>query len=206
METIRYSDSELAEFKDLIDKKLEKAQQELDYLQEQIVEITENTDTDFGGDWMDDSSTNNDVEMLNNMAIRQRKYIRDLENAQLRIQNKTYGICLITGELIDKKRLMAVPTATKSLQAKLEEQAGTGKAIQRQPRESSTQKTKSSSEKKPKVITKVIRKSSSAQPSKDLDEEFDEIFGKDEDIDSDDDITTDDVDLDSIADDNDDLD
>lgn len=208
METIRYSDADLQEFKTLIESKLEKARNELDYLQEQIVEITENSDSDYGGDWMDDSSTTNDVEMLNNMAIRQRKYIRDLENALLRVQNKTYGICMITGQLIDKKRLLAVPTATKSLEAKLAEQQTPerklrGSATGAAPEEQEEQEGPSApSERKPKVITKIIRKSSSPKPSRDLDEEFDEIFGKDAD-DSDEEIDTEDVNLDEIADEDD---
>jgi RNA polymerase-binding transcription factor DksA len=67
---------------------------------------------------MDDSSMNAELDMLNNMAIRQRKYIKELENASIRIQNKVYGICMISGDLIDKRRLTAVPTTTKSLAAK----------------------------------------------------------------------------------------
>lgn len=120
--TVRYSDEELAEFRQLIETKWEEAQNQLQTLQEQILEITENAGDEHGGDWMDDSNVNNDVEMLNTMAIRQRKYIKDLENALVRIKNKTYGICVITGELIDKRRLMAVPTTTKSVMAKSEEQ------------------------------------------------------------------------------------
>lgn len=205
METIRYSDADLQEFKVLIESKLEKARTELDYLQEQIVEITENSDSDYGGDWMDDSSTTNDVEMLNNMAIRQRKYIRDLENALLRVQNKTYGICMVSGQLIDKKRLLAVPTATKSLEAKLAEQTSEKKAGRptrsEDDQEEAAAPTPASTERKPKVITKIIRKSGAAKPSRDLDEEFDEIFGKDMD-DSDEDVdSSDDVNLDEIADD-----
>jgi RNA polymerase-binding transcription factor DksA len=203
METIRYADSDLQEFKDLIDNKLEKALKELDYLQEQILEITENTDGDFGGDWMDDSTTTNDIEMLNNMAIRQRKYIRELENALLRIQNKTYGICMISGELIDKKRLLAVPTATKSLQAKLAEKEVPERKVTRTAGEGREEgaASGSSSDRKPKVITKIIRKSAAPKPARDLDDEFDEIFGKDDDdIDTNDDIDNDDVDLDEIPD------
>ncbi|MFQ5448290.1 MAG: TraR/DksA family transcriptional regulator [Saprospiraceae bacterium] len=115
---VRYSDAELAEFGAIIQKKLATAKEELAYLQEQILEITENTGDEHGGDWMDDSNINNDMEFLNNMAIRQRKYIQDLENANIRIMNKTYGVCTVTGQLIDKRRLFAVPTATKSVIAK----------------------------------------------------------------------------------------
>jgi len=211
METIRYSDADLQEFRTLIESKLEKARIELDYLQEQIVEITENADSDYGGDWMDDSSTTNDVEMLNNMAIRQRKYIRDLENAMLRVNNKTYGICMVSGQLSDKKRLLAVPTATKSLEAKLAEQQVPERKSVRAPQglneeqeeAGTTASSTEKSERKPKVITKIIRKSTVPKPARDLDEEFDEIFGKDADEDEDEIDTSDDVNLDEIADDDD---
>ena len=115
---VRYSDAELKEFKALIESKLEIAQTQQNSLQEQIMEIAENSGDDYGVDWVDDSNTGNDVEMLNNMAIRQRRYIQDLQNALIRIRNKVYGVCTVTGELIDKKRLMAVPTTTKSVAAK----------------------------------------------------------------------------------------
>ncbi|MCB0553034.1 MAG: TraR/DksA family transcriptional regulator [Phaeodactylibacter sp.] len=152
---VRYSDDELAEFKALIDKKLDNAREQLRSLQEQILEITENTSDEHGGDWMDDSSINNDVEMLNNMAIRQRRYIKDLENALVRIRNKTYGICSVTGELIDKKRLLAVPTTTKSLLAKTQEQ--NPPASERKP--APPERPEPSPTPSKKVITRVIRKS-----------------------------------------------
>ena len=114
----RYSDKDLAEFKIIIDKKLEKAREEFEYLQKQILETTENSGDDHGGDWMDDSNTNSDMEFLNNMAIRQRKFIQGLENALIRIRNRSYGVCTATGQLIDKRRLLVVPTATKSVEVK----------------------------------------------------------------------------------------
>lgn len=114
----RYSDDELAEFQEIIEKKIAQTQEQLESLQGQIIEISENTSDEHGGDWVDDSSINSDMEMLNNMAIRQRKYLQDLNNAMLRIRNKVYGVCVVTGELIDKRRLLAVPTTTKSLTAK----------------------------------------------------------------------------------------
>lgn len=119
----RYSDAELAEFKKIIDDKLLTARQELNYLQEQIVEMNENNADIQGSDWFDDSSIHAEVELLNNMAIRQRQFIQNLDNALVRIENKTYGICMITGNLIDKKRLLLVPHATKSIEAKHIEQA-----------------------------------------------------------------------------------
>lgn len=114
----RYSDKDLEEFQALIEKKLQQTGEQLESLESQIMEISENSSDDHGGDWVDDSSTNNDIEMLNSMATRQRKYLVDLNNAMMRIRNKVYGVCVITGELIDKRRLLAVPTTTKSLTAK----------------------------------------------------------------------------------------
>ncbi len=119
----RYSDKELAEFKAILTEKVLTSRQELTYLLEQIVEMNENNADIQGSDWFDDSSIHAEVELLNNMAIRQRQFIQNLENALVRIENKTYGICVITGALIDKKRLMLVPHATKSIEAKHIEQA-----------------------------------------------------------------------------------
>ena len=114
----RYSDTELEEFRVIIDKKLTKASNELRYYEQQILDVTANSGDDHGGDWMDDSNTNNEMEFLNDMAIRQRKLIQDLENALVRLNNKSYGICVVTGELIDKRRLKAQPMATKSVAVK----------------------------------------------------------------------------------------
>ncbi len=114
----RYSDADLEMFQTLIQTKLERATAQWEELSSQIIEITEGSGDDYGGDWIDDSSMHHDVEMLNNMAARQRRYIYDLEKALVRIKNKTYGICSVTGELIDQRRLMAVPTTTKSIEAK----------------------------------------------------------------------------------------
>ncbi len=178
---VRYSDEDLAFFKDLIDSKLEKARDHLGQLQEQVLEITENTSDEHGGDWVDDSSINNDVEMLNNMAIRQRKHIQDLENALVRIRNKTYGICTVTGELIDKKRLIAVPTTTKSLAAKT--QAATPSRPVRKEQQKSGQekpKRKKNSPKDKVIISKVVR------PAKPKDEHASPIADEDDVEESDD--------------------
>ncbi len=116
--TTRYPDSELQEFKVLLETKLEHSKTQLEELKKQIIETSENTGDDYGGDWVDDSSNSTNMDMLNNMALRQQKYIQELTNALMRIENKVYGICVVTGELIDKRRLLAVPTTTKSLDAK----------------------------------------------------------------------------------------
>jgi RNA polymerase-binding transcription factor DksA len=116
--TVRYSDEELRQFKELIDEKLVKALQEIAFTREQMIEMNENSNNQQSGDWTDESTSHTEMEMLNNLLARQQQFIRNLENALLRIQNKTYGICTITGQLIDKNRLRLVPHATKSVEAK----------------------------------------------------------------------------------------
>ncbi len=121
--TTRYSDQDLAEFEVVIREKLENARKELEFNREQIIELHENSSNQQGGDYFDDSSLHTELEMLNQMVSRQRQFVQNLENALIRIKNKTYGICIATGELIDKKRLLLVPHATKSVVAKINETA-----------------------------------------------------------------------------------
>jgi len=116
-ESLRYSDKELAEFKDLINDKLEKAKVQLKSLHSQLLEINNNSASGKLGDW-EEGNDASEREYLANMAERQQRFIRDLENALGRIENKTYGICIVTGNKIDKKRLMLVPHTTKSVEAK----------------------------------------------------------------------------------------
>ena len=118
--TMRYSDGELQEFRELIQKKLEQAKKELSYLQGLITRKDE-----MGGDenenrymTMEDGSMSMEREQLAQMASRQINYIDHLEKAIMRIENRTYGICRVTGKLIDKARLRAVPHATLSIEAK----------------------------------------------------------------------------------------
>ena len=118
---VRYSDTDLTEFRDLINKKMESAKKELAYLQGLITRKDE-----MGGDesdnryvTMEDGGMSMEREQLSQMASRQIQYIDHLEKAIMRIENKTYGICRVTGKLIDKARLRAVPHATLSLEAKL---------------------------------------------------------------------------------------
>lgn len=115
---VRYSDEELQEFKAIIDEKLAQAQEELNTTQQQIDDLNENGFNQQGGDWYDDSTAHTDLEMLQRMLTRQQRHVQDLKNALLRIQNKTYGICIVTGALIDKNRLRLVPHATKSIDGK----------------------------------------------------------------------------------------
>jgi RNA polymerase-binding transcription factor DksA len=176
---IRYSDEELEEFKRVIQEKLSQAKTELDDLRGQILDITESLEGDFGNDYMDDSSVVTDLEMLNNMAIRKRKYIQDLENALIRIKNKTYGICTITGELIDKKRLLAVPTTTKSLQGKALEHAPQQKTETAETEEEETPKAKPAPPTQGKIITRVIRKPTSPKPAPAVEDEDEDEFDED---------------------------
>jgi len=117
----RYSDQELGEFKALIEDKLEAARTELRYLQDQINRKgdngTDDTENKFSN--LEDGSVTLEREYLTQMAGRQLQYLDHLEKALLRIQNKTYGICRVTGKLIEKERLRAVPHATLSMEAKL---------------------------------------------------------------------------------------
>ena len=108
----------MQEFKVLIDEKLTAARKEVQFLREQMLEINENSANQQSGDWTDESSSHTEMEMLNNMLSRQQQFMRNLENAVIRIQNKTYGICSMTGQLISKERLKLVPHATKSVEAK----------------------------------------------------------------------------------------
>ena len=112
----RYTDKELKMFEKIIDEKLGKAQEELDYYLSQINELAENDGTKIKG--LDDGVGTIESTRLQQMASRQRKLIQHLNNAKLRIQNKVYGICRETGKLISKARLKAVPHATLSIEAK----------------------------------------------------------------------------------------
>lgn len=118
-EKTRYSDAELAEFKVILQEKLDSAKSELTYLQEQInrsSDVGDDSDTKFSG--LEDGTATMEREYLNQMASRQIQFIQHLEKAMVRIENKTYGICRETGKLISKERLKAVPHATLSIEAK----------------------------------------------------------------------------------------
>jgi RNA polymerase-binding transcription factor DksA len=117
--TMRYSDSDLTEFREIIQKKLDAAKKELSYLQGLITRKEEGGDMDEGRYMtMEDGSVSMEREQLSQMASRQITFIDHLEKAMMRIENKTYGICRVTGKLIDKARLRAVPHATLSIEAK----------------------------------------------------------------------------------------
>ncbi len=112
----RYSDRELKVFELLIDQKLEKAKEQLDYYLRQLEERADNPDTKVKG--LDDGIGTAESNQLTTLAARQQNLIKHLENAKIRIRNKVYGICRATGKLISKERLKAVPHATLSIEAK----------------------------------------------------------------------------------------
>jgi RNA polymerase-binding transcription factor DksA len=117
--TMRYADTDLAEFREIITKKLDAAKKELTYLQGLITRKDEGGDMDEARYMtMEDGSVSMEREQLSQMASRQITFIDHLEKAMMRIENKTYGICRVTGKLIDKARLRAVPHATLSIEAK----------------------------------------------------------------------------------------
>jgi len=119
----RYSDSELQEFKELIQDKLRMAKEELNSLTTSLSNPNANGTEDTSGAYktLEDGSATMEKEQINQLAARQKKFIDNLENALVRIENKTYGICRETGKLIQKERLRAVPHATLSMEAKLKQ-------------------------------------------------------------------------------------
>tara|TARA_B100000965_G_scaffold400750_1_gene423234 strand:- start:376 stop:753 length:378 start_codon:yes stop_codon:yes gene_type:complete len=116
----RYNDQELEEFKTLINDKLKEARNDLEGLRNSLSHKddhgTEDTSPSFK--MMEDGSDTLSREEMSQLAVRQEKFITHLENALTRISNKTYGVCRVTGKLIPKERLRAVPHATLSIEAK----------------------------------------------------------------------------------------
>lgn len=115
-EQTRYSDAELDEFRLIIEAKLKESRKQLNFYLNQLAERTNSEDGKVRG--LDDGTTTMANENSHNLANRQRKLVQHLENALLRIQNKVYGICRITGKLISKERLRIVPHTTLSIHAK----------------------------------------------------------------------------------------
>lgn len=121
----RYSEDELREFESLINGKLGKAREEYRILKETLNRNNdEGTDATSGGNTkvLEDGAETAEKENLSQLAARQQKYITNLENALVRIKNGTYGICSVTGKLISKERLIAVPHTTQSIEAKMMQQ------------------------------------------------------------------------------------
>ncbi|HAE30089.1 MAG TPA: molecular chaperone DnaK [Flavobacteriales bacterium] len=120
-EKTRYSDNELAEFQEIINNKLTEAKRDLELLKGSLSHSDDNGTDDTGAAFkmMEDGSETLSREETAQLAARQEKFILNLENALIRIQNKTYGLCRVTGKLINKDRLKLVPHATLSMEAKL---------------------------------------------------------------------------------------
>ena len=116
----KFTDKELAEFKTLIEDKILIAQKDLAFLEASYKNNLDNGTDDTSPTFKsyDEGSSTMSKEQNAKMAIRQQKFIRDLKNALLRIENKNYGICRKTGKLISKERLKLVPHATLSIEAK----------------------------------------------------------------------------------------
>ena len=119
-EKVRYSDEELAEFKELLLERLARARKDLELLNEHVAGKGNNADdTAPTFKILEEGSSVLSKEENSQLAARQYKYIQNLENALVRIENKTYGVCRMTGKLIPKERLRAVPHATLSVEDKM---------------------------------------------------------------------------------------
>ena len=119
-ERVRYSDNDLAEFKQVILKKLEQAKADYELLRANITHSNDNDTEDTSPTFkvLEEGATTLSKEETGRLAAHQGKFIRNLEMALVRIENKTYGICKTTGKLIPKERLMRVPHATECIEAK----------------------------------------------------------------------------------------
>ncbi|QJD95695.1 TraR/DksA family transcriptional regulator [Mucilaginibacter robiniae] len=122
-EKTRYSDAELQEFKEIILDKIRVAREELNSLASSLSNPNLNGTDDTAGTYktLEDGSATLEKEQINQLAARQKKFIEQLEAALVRIENKTYGVCRVTGKLIQKERLRAVPHTTMSMEAKLKQ-------------------------------------------------------------------------------------
>ena len=119
-EKMRYSDEDLAEFKEIILQKMEKAKIDLELIKSAYMNDLNNGTDDTSPTFkaFEEGSETMSKEANSQLAIRQEKFIRDLKNALFRVENKTYGVCKVTGKLISKERLRVVPHATMSIEAK----------------------------------------------------------------------------------------
>jgi len=119
----RYSDKELQEFKQIILKKLDEAKKDYELLKSTLSHKDDHGTDDTSPTFklLEDGSDVLSKEETAQLAIRQEKFIQSLQNALVRIENKTYGICRVTGKLISKERLRSVPHATLAIEAKLDQ-------------------------------------------------------------------------------------
>lgn len=120
-ERVRYSDEELKEFDILISEKLNKARKEFNYMRDSMTKKNDSgiDGTSSSSKVLEDGADTAEKENLTQLVARQQKFIQQLEFAQIRIKNGTYGICVDTGKLIPKERLRAVPHTQHSIEAKL---------------------------------------------------------------------------------------
>jgi len=112
----RYTQEELDQFRVFVDKKLSRAKEDFEYMQNQINELSMNSDGDHSSDYIDGSAAHMDIQRMNEMAKRHLMTIEELEGAKVRIRQGTYGICSVTGEKINPKRLRLVPGAKRSVE------------------------------------------------------------------------------------------
>lgn len=117
-ESVRYGDKDLAEFKQIILKKLEQAKADYELLRSNITHSNDTQDTSPTFKVLEEGAATLSKEETGRLEAHQMKFIRNLEMALIRIENKTYGICKTTGKLIPKERLMRVPHATECIEAK----------------------------------------------------------------------------------------
>jgi len=119
-EKLRYNDADLQEFRQLIQEKIDKAEKDLLLIKESFINDQNNGTDDTSPTFkaFEEGAETLSKEQNSILAGRQEKFVRDLKHALIRIQNKTYGICRVTGKLIPKERLRAVPHATLSIEAK----------------------------------------------------------------------------------------
>jgi DnaK suppressor protein len=115
----RYTDEELKEFEVLLTEKADKARKELEYIKESLTRKNNQDGVLSSVKVLEDGADTAEKESLNQLAVRQQKFIKNMEAALIRIKNGTYGICVDTGKLIPKERLRAVPHTTQSIEAKL---------------------------------------------------------------------------------------
>ena len=120
-EKTHYTDEELEEFKAIILEKMALAKREYDQIMDELTHRSGNGIDDTMPTYkvLEEGSSTQTKEELTNMAARQQKFIQGLQAALMRIENKTYGICRVTGKLIPKERLRAVPHATQTIEAKM---------------------------------------------------------------------------------------
>ncbi len=120
----RYSEKELDQFGERIKSEYQLAKKELQMLRDQVMELNDTMSEGVGADMGEDSSSVSRLELLKEQVLRKRDHIQSLQNAMLRIKNKVYGICSVTGKLIHRPRLHAAPTTIKSLEGMRLEASG----------------------------------------------------------------------------------